>query len=99
MTAVWQGFGEVHVAPAVQAMQAWLDEQTMFVPQLLPAGWKTRSVQTSEPEPHSMVASRTQGSVEVQVAPCLQMQQPPPVYVVEPLERGWQVSPALQSWS
>ena len=96
MTAVWQGFVEAHVAPAVQAMQAWLDEQTMFVPQLVPAGWKTRPVQTGEPEPHSMVASRTQGSVEVQVAPWLQTQQPPPEYAVEPLETGWQISPALQ---
>jgi hypothetical protein len=53
MAAVWHGLVDVQVVPAAQATQAPLGEQTRPAPQVVPAGWKVRSVQTGKPELHS----------------------------------------------
>jgi hypothetical protein len=67
----------VQVAPWVQAVQTPVGEQTRFVPQLVPAAAKVRSVHTGRPLLHSSVAVAAQGFVEVQVAPWVQAVQTP----------------------
>ena len=69
MAAVWQGSVEVQVWPALQEVQAWSGSQTMFVPQLVPAGWKVRSVHTGKPDLQSTFAVASQGLVDEQSAP------------------------------
>ncbi len=72
-----QGFVEVQVAPWAQEVQTPVEEQTRFVPQLVPAARKVRSVHTGAPELHSMVAVAAHGFVEVQAAPWRQALQTP----------------------
>ncbi len=71
------GFVEVQVAPWVQLLQTPAGEQTWFVPQLVPAAKKVRSVHTGAPELHSRVAVAAQGFVEVQAVPWAQEVQAP----------------------
>ncbi len=71
------GFVEVQAAPWVHDVHTPVVEQTTFVPQLVPAARKVRSVQIP-PVLHSMVANAAQGFVEVQAAPSVQAMQAPP---------------------
>jgi hypothetical protein len=53
MEAVRQGLAGAQRAPELQTPQVPLPEQNRFVPQVVPAAEKLRSVQTAVPEPHS----------------------------------------------
>ena len=75
---------EVHAAPCVHALHTPVAPlHTPATPpevQAVPASWNVRSVQTGAPVPQSMVAVRSQGFDDVQVAPAVQeMHDPAPL--------------------
>lgn len=91
------GFAEVHVTPAVQALQTPVELQTALVPQDVPVPTNVRSVQTGVPVEQSIVAVRAHGLLEVHDAPCVHAVHTPlelhtpvaPPGVVQAVPPGW----------